>query len=162
MFEADEEMKAIVVEKKEMQKIEDDAEKAEKHISNYVDKQMAMIISADKYKEKGLDKAPSQVKVNEYLKLMADAIIKSKTQDLVKMFQTGKPYIAEAPKDELEFLASQVLYVQDCNMNQGPFNRFNEPIIFTTLSQMPRFWDYDHLKYSNKRDPTIQEIEQAL
>jgi len=38
MFEADEEMKAVVVEKKEMQKIEDDAEKAEKHISNYVDK----------------------------------------------------------------------------------------------------------------------------
>ena len=59
MFEADEDMKAVVVEKKEMQKIEDDAEKAEKHISNYIDKQMAMIMSADKYKEKGLDKAPS-------------------------------------------------------------------------------------------------------
>ena len=57
MFEADDDQKAITVDKKEQQKIEDDAEKAEKHISNYVDKQMAMLISADKYKERGLDKA---------------------------------------------------------------------------------------------------------
>lgn len=56
MFEADEEMKTLTIEKKEMQKIEDDAEKAEKHISSYIDKQMAMIMSSDKYKEKGLDK----------------------------------------------------------------------------------------------------------
>jgi hypothetical protein len=39
--------------------MEDDAEKLEKITSNYIDKQMAMIMSADKYKEKGLDKAPS-------------------------------------------------------------------------------------------------------
>lgn len=57
MFEADEEMKAVTIDKKEMQRIEDDSEKAEKHISNYIDKQMAMIMSSDKYKEKGLDKA---------------------------------------------------------------------------------------------------------
>ena len=38
MFEADAEQKAITIDKKEQQKIEDDAEKAEKHISNYVDK----------------------------------------------------------------------------------------------------------------------------
>lgn len=78
MFEADEEQKAVIVEKKEMQKIEDDGEKAEKHISNYIDKQMAMIMSADKYKEKGLDKASSQIKTQEYLRLMGEAIKKSK------------------------------------------------------------------------------------
>ena len=38
MFETDEEQKSFTIEKKEMQKIEDDAEKAEKHISNYIDK----------------------------------------------------------------------------------------------------------------------------
>lgn len=79
MFEADEEQKAVIIEKKEQQKIEDDAEKAEKHISNYVDKQMAMLISADKYKERGLDKASAQVKVNAYIQVLAESIRKVKT-----------------------------------------------------------------------------------
>jgi len=83
LFEGDEEMKAVVVEKKEMQKIEDDAEKAEKHISSYVDKQMAMIISADKYKERGLDKAPSQIKIHEYLKHMGEALRKQTAQSVL-------------------------------------------------------------------------------
>lgn len=34
--------------------------------------------------------------------------------------------------------------------------------MFTTMHQVPRQWDYDHLKYNNKRDPSIQEIESAL
>ena len=33
---------------------------------------MAMLMSSEKYKEKGLDKAPSQAKVNEYLKILAE------------------------------------------------------------------------------------------
>ena len=39
---------------------------------------MAMIMSADKYKEKGLDKATAQIKTNEYLRLMGEAIKKVK------------------------------------------------------------------------------------
>lgn len=38
MFEADEDQKSIIIEKKEQTKIEDDAEKAEKHIDNYLSK----------------------------------------------------------------------------------------------------------------------------
>lgn len=51
MFEADDEQKAVVIEKKEMQKIEDDAEKCVKHIDNYLMKQMAMQMSPDQIKD---------------------------------------------------------------------------------------------------------------
>lgn len=38
LFETDDEQKAVTYEKKEMQKFEDDGEKAEKSIGNYIDK----------------------------------------------------------------------------------------------------------------------------
>ncbi|CDW88387.1 UNKNOWN [Stylonychia lemnae] len=162
LFEADEEQKVVTVEKKELQKIEDDAEKAEKHISNYIDKQMAMIMSADKYKEKGLDKASAQVKTVEYLKQMGDQLKKVKVTELVKYLDSTKPYIAELTPEDKDDLAHQILYIQDANKNQGPFTRNNEPLLFITAHNVQRYWDYDHLKYSNKRDPTVAEMEQSL
>eukprot|EP00347_Sterkiella_histriomuscorum_P018016 403347107 len=162
LFEADEEQKAVTIEKKEMQKIEDDGEKAEKHISNYIDKQMAMIMSADKYKEKGLDKASSQVKTNEYLKLMGEVIKKQKVQELVKYIDTTKQYLADLSVEQKDDLAHQIIYIQEANKNQGPFTRNNEPILMTTAHPVQRYWDYDHLKYNNKRDPTVLEIETSL
>ena len=39
---------------------------------------MAMLISADKYKERGLDKATAQVKVNAYIQNLAEQIRKVK------------------------------------------------------------------------------------
>ena len=58
-------------------------------------------MSADKYKEKGLDKAPSQIKTNEYLILMGEALKKAKVQELVKYIESTKPYLAElAPEDK--------------------------------------------------------------
>lgn len=57
-------------------------------------------MSADKYKEKGLDKASSQVKTNEYLRLMGEAIKKSKVQELIKYFESCKPYIANLSEEQ--------------------------------------------------------------
>lgn len=51
------------------------------------------------------------------------------------------------------------MYIQDSNKNQGPFTRNNEPLLFTTVHDIQRYWDYDHLKYNNKRDPSVNEIE---
>lgn len=52
-------------------------------------------MSADKYKEKGLDKASAQVKTAEYLRLMGEAIKKVKVQELIKYIDTTKPYLAD-------------------------------------------------------------------
>lgn len=38
MFEPDEEQKSVPIDKKELQKLEDEAEKQEKHIDNYIGK----------------------------------------------------------------------------------------------------------------------------
>lgn len=146
-----------------MQKFEDDGEKAEKTIGNYIDKQMAMIMPADKYKEKGLDKATSQVKTHEYLKHMAEAVKKVKVAEIIKHLDSStKQYIAELAPDVKEDLAHQIIYIQEANKNQGPFTRHNEPLLFTQAHELQRYWDYDHLKYSNKRDPTVPEFEAAL
>jgi len=56
MFEMDEDQKSFTFDKKEMQKIEDEAEKGEKHIDSHVAKQMAMLMSNDQLKEIGFDK----------------------------------------------------------------------------------------------------------
>lgn len=56
-----------MIEKKELQKIEDDAEKCEKHIDSYITKQMAMMMSGDALKELGFEKFNAQAKVNLFL-----------------------------------------------------------------------------------------------
>ena len=76
MFEADAEQKSMAMEKKEQQKVEDDAEKSEKHIDNYLGKQMAMMMSPEHIKEQGLDKANSQVKSHVFFKILSDGIKK--------------------------------------------------------------------------------------
>jgi len=66
---------------------------------------MAMIMPVDKYKEKGLDKATSQVKTNEYLRLMGEAIKKVKIQEMIKYIDTTKPYFAELSPEAKDDLA---------------------------------------------------------
>lgn len=93
---------------------------------------------------------------------MGEAIRKARVHELVKYVDTTKPYFAEIAPEDKEDLANQIMYIQDSNKNQGPFTRNNEPLLFTTVHDIQRYWDYDHLKYNNKRDPSVNEIEQAL
>lgn len=80
----------------------------------------------------------------------------------MKHLSEGKHYIAALKDEDKEELAQLAIYIQDCNHNQGPFTRFNEPVVLTTVNEVQRYWDYDHLKYKNKRDPSMKEVEISL
>lgn len=72
---------------------------------------MAMIMPADKYKEKGLDKASSQVRAHEYLRHMGDAVKKAKVAEILKHLEATKQYIAELAPEVKEDLAHQIIYI---------------------------------------------------
>lgn len=55
-----------------------------------------------------------------------------------------------------------MLYLQEATNHQGPFDRFNEPVVLTALESAQRHWDYEHFKYTNKRDPSIEELSSAI
>lgn len=59
MFEPDEEQKAVTIDKKEQQKIDDDFEKCDKQIDAFLNKQLPMYYSAEYIKENALDKGTS-------------------------------------------------------------------------------------------------------
>ena len=46
--------------------------------------------------------------------------------------------------------------------NYGPFGRYNDPILIHNFPELQRYWDYDHFKYTKKRDPTLEEMAGAL
>ncbi len=47
-------------------------------------------------------------------------------------------------------------------MIYGPFDRLNEPLVFTHIHTIQKYWDYDHFKYTKPRDPSIEELQSAL
>ena len=59
-------------------------------------------------------------------------------------------------------MANTLTYLTESNSNQGPFTRYNEPLVFTPIHEVQRYWEYDQLKYKNKRDPSFAELESSL
>lgn len=150
----DEEQKNLVIEKKEIQKIEDDAEKCEKHIDSYITKQMAMLMSGDQLKDMGYDKFNAQAKTNLFLQIVGNTMVQARIKAMVK-YVSSVPLFSELEPNLMQEEARQLIDLEDQNMMYGPFDRLNEPLVLTLVHKVQRHWDYDHFKYTKPRDPSI-------
>lgn len=164
MFEPDEEQKAVTIDKKEQQKIDDDFEKCDKQIDAFINKQLPMYYSAEYIKENALDKGTStQIKTDAYLSAVGAKERATQTQEAIKAFITKKGGSAANFGDE-ESCANLVklcLSFRDATLANGHFNRMNEPLLIIPQTNIQKFMDYETFKYSNKRDPNLQEMQQA-
>ena len=90
MFEPDDEQKAVVIDKKEQQKMEDDFEKSDKSIDQFLSKQLPMLIAPDYIKEIGLDKATTQAKTEAYFRALDESQKRHMYNEMMKQLQLRK------------------------------------------------------------------------
>ena len=98
------------------------------------------------------------------MKLVALSNAKNRLSEQLKVFEEGKTSVdAEfGDKEHIVGLLQSLNSYKQANLSRGGSVSWEtEPILLVPTTTIQKNLEYEHLKYSNKRDPTLDEIKSS-